>query len=630
VTPGATPERVAHDGLVAVWANPRGLYGWMTAVNHRAIGMRFMVTSFIFLLLGGLLALIMRLQLARPELDLLGPAAFNQFFTMHGSTMMFLFAVPMLEGLGIYLVPLLIGTRDMAFPRLNAFGYWVYAIAGVTLYGAFLVGAAPDGGWFNYVPLTGRGFSPGVNIDFWVTMITFIEVSALVAAVELVVTVFKQRAPGMSLSRMPLFVWSQLVMSLMVIFAMPPLMLVSVQLMLDRVIGTHFFNAAAGGDPLLWQHLFWIFGHPDVYIILIPALGIVSMIVPTASRRPLAGYTLVTASLVAIGFLSFGLWVHHMYATGLPVLGLNFFATVGMLIAIPNAVQIFAWTATVWRGTLELTAAFLHVIGFIVLLILGGITGLMVSSPAFDWQVHDTYFIVAHFHYVLIGGAVFPILAGLYYWFPKFSGRLLSERLGRWTFWVTFIGFNVAFLPMHWTGFRGMPRRVYTYLPGLGWSDLNLVSTVGAWIMGAGFVMFVANVGVSLLVGRRAGDNPWGAGTLEWATSSPPPPYNFRAIPEIRGRYPLWEAGHALDDGYLGSAPDDGAREVLVTTTLEAAPDHIDQLPGPTIWPFWAALGASLAFIGSMIHLWVVPLGALLVGIALVGWLWPPRTELPA
>jgi len=626
--PPADPPLDAR--LASVWATGPGFYGWLTAVNHRAIGLRYIVTAFVFLLLGGLLALVMRLQLAGPELAVLTPGGYNQFFTMHGSTMMFLFAVPMLEGIGIYLTPLMIGTRDMAFPRLNAFGYWVYAIAGVTLYVAFLFGTAPDGGWFNYPPFSGPGYSPTAGIDFWVTMITFIEVAALVASVELIVTVFKQRAPGMSLNRLPLFVWAQLVMAFMIVFAMPPLMLVSVQLMLDRVIGTHFFNAAAGGDPLLWQHLFWIFGHPDVYIILLPALGIVSMIVPVAARRPMAGYTLVAVAIVALGFLSFGLWVHHMYATGLPVLGMNFFAAVGMMITIPSAVQIFAWLVTIWRGRIVMTAAFLHVVGFLVLLIMGGITGIMVSAPAFDWQVHDTYFVVAHFHYVIVGGALFPILAALYFWFPKMTGRMLGERLGRWSFWATFVGLHVLFFPMHILGFEGMPRRVYTYLAGLGWDGMNLTSTIGAFVMAAGILVFLVNVFVSLLFGARAGADPWGGNTLEWATSSPPPPYNFPTIPVVRGRDPLWDETDAERESWATSDPEHPRREVMVTTLLDAAPDHIDLLPGPTIWPLWAAVGAAIAFLGSMIHLLLVPLGALVATVAFVAWLWPPREEFPA
>jgi cytochrome c oxidase subunit 1/cytochrome c oxidase subunit I+III len=433
---------------------------------------------------------------------------------------------------------------------------------------------------------------------------------------------------------MPLFVWAQVVMSFMIVFAMPPLMLVSVELMLDRLVGTHFFNPAAGGDALLWQHLFWIFGHPDVYIILIPALGVVSMIVPAAARRPIAGYLAIATSTVAIGFLSFGLWVHHMYATGVPLLGMNFFAAVGMMITIPNAVQIFAWIATIWRGRLRVTTPFLWVVGFLVVFILGGITGIMVASPPFDWQAHDTYFVVAHFHYVLVGGAVFPLLGAVEFWFPKASGRLLGERAGRASFWLTFVGFNVAFLPMHLTGLLGMPRRVYTYLPGLGWDGLNLVSTLGAFGMALGIGVFAVNVLASLRRGRRAGPDPWGAGTLEWATSSPPPPYNFSAIPVVRDRNPLWTGGDAgapatVEGLALGLEPGARRREVVVTTVLDAAPDHLAYLPGPSAWPFWAATGAAVAFLGSMVHFALVGAGAAIAFVSLVGWLWPRAEVVP-
>ncbi|HEV2124950.1 MAG TPA: cbb3-type cytochrome c oxidase subunit I, partial [Chloroflexota bacterium] len=397
------------ERLNRAWAVPSGLISFFTAVNHRTVGLRYITTAFLFFLLAGIQALVMRLQLAQPGLDVLSPEAYNQFMTMHGSTMMFLFAIPVMEGLGIYLVPLMIGTRDMAFPRLNAFGYWVYLISGLTLYASFFAGNAPDGGWFNYVPLTGKGFSPGVGIDFWVTTITFVEVAALVAAVELIVTILKLRAPGMSANRMPIFVWSVLVMAFMIVFAMPPLMVASVLLGLDRLVGTHFFNAAAGGQPILWQHLFWVFGHPDVYIIALPGFGIISMVIPTFVRRPIAGYTLVVMATVAIGFLSFGLWVHHMFASGLPLMGLSFFAAASMMIAIPSGIQVFSWIATIWRGRAMLDTAFLFALGFLVIFVAGGLTGVMVASVPFDWQVHDTYFIVAHFHYVLIGAAVLPV-----------------------------------------------------------------------------------------------------------------------------------------------------------------------------------------------------------------------------
>jgi len=628
-----TPTTVAEpirEGLERLWARPPGFVGWLSAVNHRAVGARYIVTAGIFFLLAGIQALVMRAQLAQPGLELLTPEQYNQFFTMHGSTMMFLFAVPMMEGIGIYLIPLMIGARDMAFPRLNAFGYWVYLIAGTTLYIGFFFGHAPDAGWFNYPPFSSTAYSPGVGIDFWVTTITFIEVAALVAAVEILVTILKVRAAGMSMGRAPLFVWSQLIMAIMIIFAMPPLILASVMLGLDRMVGSHFFNAAAGGDPVLWQHLFWIFGHPEVYIILIPALGIVSAVITIFARRPIIGYTPIVASMVAIGFLSFGLWVHHMYAVGLPIMGLNFFAAASMMIAIPSGVQIFCWLATVWKGKPVLAAPMLYVLGFIFIFVLGGLTGVMVASVPFDWQVHDSHFIVAHMHYVLVGGVVFPLLAGFHLWYPKVTGYMLSERLSRWAFWIIFISFNVTFFPLHELGFRGMPRRVYTYLPDLGWGNLNLLATVAAFGLGIGFLIFLINLLWSPIRGRRAGPDPWGGDTLEWATESPPPLYNFAVLPVVHGRYPLWEPAGLTDPRIQGMElydPEHPQRETLSTTIMDGEPHYRRPLPGPNIWPLGLALGLAVAAIGSMIDLWFVPFGAVLAFIAMVGWLRPPLPE---
>jgi cytochrome c oxidase subunit I+III len=615
-------------GLARVWSRAPGFVGWLSAVNHKAVGIRYIVTAGIFFLLAGVQALVMRTQLAGPEVGLLSPELYNQFFTMHGSTMMFLFAVPMMEGIGIYLIPLMTGARDMVFPRLNAFGYWVYFIAGATLYAGFFMGMAPDAGWFNYPPISSRAFSPGAGIDFWVTTITFIEVAALVAAVEIVVTILKARAAGLSMGRAPIFVWSQLVMSIMIIFAMPPLILASVMLGLDRMIGAHFFNSAAGGDPVLWQHLFWVFGHPEVYIILVPALGIVSSVIIIFSRRPIIGYVPVVASLVAIGFLSFGLWVHHMYTVGLPIMGLNFFAAASMTIAIPSGVQIFCWLATVWKGRPILGAPMLYVLGFIFIFVLGGLTGVMVASVPFDWQVHDSHFVVAHFHYVLIGGVVFPLLAGFHLWFPKVTGRILGERASRWAFWLLFIGFNVTFFPLHELGFRGMPRRVYTYLPELGWTDLNLLATAGSYVMGLGFALFTINVVWSVFRGRASGPDPWGGDTLEWATDSPPAPYNFARIPVVRSRYPLWDPRGIEGDGIEGLElydPEHPQRETLGTTIMDGEPQYRRPLPGPSLWPLALAAALAVAVIGSMIDLILVPFGAVLAVVAMIGWLRPPK-----
>jgi cytochrome c oxidase subunit I+III len=639
------------ERLTQAWSRPSGFVGWMMAVNHRAVGVRYIVTSFVFFLLAGLLALLMRVQLAQPDLEIISPEAFNQFFTMHGLTMMFLFAVPMLEGLGIYFVPLMIGARDMAFPRLNAFGYWIYLFGGVMLYAAFFVGRGPDAGWFNYTPLSGPGFSPSMNdvslaslgepvagrgIDYFLISITMLEVAALVAAVELIVTIFKMRAPGMALHRMPLFVWSELVTAIMIIFAMPVLATVSIMLEFDRKIGTHFFNVAAGGSNLLWQHLFWFFGHPDVYIMLLPALGIISTVIAASVGRPIAGYILVAISIVAIGFLSFGLWVHHMYAAGLALMGLGFFAAASMMITIPSGIQIFAWIATIWRGAINMSTAFLFAIGTILVFVLGGITGVMVASPAFDWQVHDTYFVVAHFHYVLVGGVLLPIFAGLYHWIPKLTGRMLNETLGKINFWLVFIGTNVTFFPMHQLGFDGMPRRVYTYLPGLGLGDLNLLATLGTVGVGIGIIVFLVNVALHFKSGPLAGENPWRAGTLEWTTASPPEQYNFATIPIVRSRYPLWEQ-RDLDPGREQEIPgwrelsdsDGDRRETYVTTVLEGIPDATARLPAPSLLPLWLAFAvmaifvAFLPLVGFDVELWLIPIGLIATYILIVAWVWP-------
>ncbi len=615
----------ATGRLSETWRSPPGFIGWFTHVNQRQIGLRFIVTSLIFFLLAGILALVMRLQLVAPENTLLGPELYNQLFTMHGTTMMFFFAVPAMEGLGIYLVPLMIGTRDMAFPRLNAFGYYVYLIAGIVLYVSLFLGMAPAVGWFSYVPLAGIEFSPGKGVGFWTTMITFIELSALTAAVELVVTILKQRAPGMTLNRMPLFVWAILVMAFMIIFAMPTVMVGSVLLALDRTFSMQFFVAAGGGDALLWQHLFWFFGHPEVYIIVVPALGIVSTLIATFTRRPVFGYTAMVLSLVAIGFVSFGLWVHHMFTTGLPHLGLSFFTAASAMIAIPSGVQIFCWIASLWGARIRFATPMLFILGFFAIFVIGGLTGVMVASIPFDMQVHDSYFVVAHFHYVLIGGAVLPLFGGLYYWYPKLVGRMLSERLGRWSFGLIFAGVNLTFFPMHQLGLEGMPRRVYTYLPGTGWSDLNLLVTVAAFVMASGFLLTFWNAVTSARHGRPAGANPWDADTLEWLAASPPENFNLRHIPVVHGRSPLWdEAEEGRRERVAGLRAD--RREVLVTTVLDARPQAVVAMPGPTLWPFLAALAVGFGFLGFMFEPWLFVIGFFLSFFMLVGWLWPQRS----
>jgi cytochrome c oxidase subunit I+III len=620
------------DPLVQVWASPSTVRGFLGAVNHKQVGTRFIVVAFLFLLAGGVQALLMRLQLTLPLLGVLGPQSYNEVFTMHGTTMMFLFAVPMLEGIGSYLAPLMLGTRDMPFPRLNAFGFWAFLFGGIFLYASFLVGAAPDGGWFAYPPLTREEFSPAPSIDFWLLGVTFVEIAGIVFAIEMIVLVLKQRAPGMALSRMPLFVWSFAATAFIMLFAFPPLIAASVLLELDRKVGTLFYDPAGGGDPVLWQHLFWFFGHPDVYILFLPAAGIVSMILPTFLRRRIAGYTFLVAAILITAMLSFGVWVHHMYAVGLPMLTLSFFAGASLLFAVPNGIQYFAWTATIWRGrTIVWSTPMLYVVGFLVIFLLGGVTGVMIAITPFDWQVHDSFFIVAHFHYVLVGGVVFPFLAGLHYWWPKITGRLPSERLGVWSFWLSFVGFNLAFFVQHYLGFLGMPRRIYTFLPGLGWDVWNVISTLGAFVLAAGIAVFAVNLVWTWLRGTIAPADPWGGSTLEWATSSPPQPYNFRAIPVVASRDPLWDepvrphlaeaAAHWTEPLVV---PAEGRREVLGTSELDGEPEEVFDLPQLSLYPFATAVAMGLLLLGVLIDAyWLAALALVGVAAAVVGWIWP-------
>src|ERR1051325_11736719 len=527
--------------LETTWAHAHGILGWFMEVDHKVIGLRYIKTAFVFFLLGGIEAALMRIQLARPENHFVNPDTYNQLFTVHGTTMMFLFPVPMMTAMGIYFVPIMVGTRQVAFPRLNAYGYLVYLIGGLLLYTGFITNTRPDAGWFAHAPISGPAYGVRKRVDIWAQMITFTEISGLVGAIVVIATTFKMRAPGMTLSRIPLFVWAQLVTSFMIIFAMPAVMLASGFLASDRLIDTHIFNPAEGGDAILYQHMFWFFGHPEVYIIFIPALGFISPIIVTFARRAIFGYTALVLSLVATGFIGFGLWVHHMFATPLPQLSQSFFTAASMMIAIPSGVQIFCWIATLWGSKLQLRTPLIFVLGFFFIFILGGLTGLMLASVPLDLQIHDTFFVVAHLHYVLIGGAVFPLFGAFYYWFPKWTGRMLSEKLGIWNFILFFIGFNLTFFPLHILGLHGMPRRVYTYLPGMGWGTLNLIASCGGVIMASSVVVFIINVLISRRGGVEVGANPWGSPTLEWATSSPPPPDGFLHPPACLGLYPLWE-----------------------------------------------------------------------------------------
>jgi cytochrome c oxidase subunit I+III len=623
---------IQHEKFERLWAGDPGWRGVLTAVNNQRLGIRFMVTALTFFVIGGVLALLLRVQLTLPENTFLGPERYNQFFTLHGSTMMFLFAVPFLEGLALYILPMMIGSRDVAFPRLTAFSYWTYLFGGLLFYASFIGWMIPDVGWFAYTPLSGPGYS-GVGTDFWLIGLAMVEIAGLAAGVELVVTVLKLRAPGMTLARMPLFAWTMLVAGVMMIFAFTPLLVASTLLELDRAAGTRFFDPNAGGNSLLWQHLFWFFGHPEVYIMFLPATGIVSSIVPAMAQRRLTAYTLVVTAVVVTGFVSFGLWMHHMYATGLPELGLSFFAAASLMIGIASGIQVFAWIGTLWGTQPKLTTPLLYVLGFIFIFTLGGFTGVMIAVVPFNWQVHDTFFIVAHFHYVLIGGVVFPVFAGLHYWLPKITGRRLNERLGRWSFWLSFLGFNATFFPMHIMGFLGLPRRVYTYPHELQVGGYNIVATVGAFVMGVGTLVVIWNFLRSRRQGEAAGDNPWRAPTLEWSVSSPPPVYTYLRPPVVQDRAPLWDERPVEDEPSLRAteamtaSPADW-RGTLATDPVAARPEGIQVLAGPSILPLMAAIGVLIALLGPLTKSYLLmPLGLAMLAVAVVKWIQPDEAE---
>ena len=613
--------------LFDIWETAPGLYGWLATVDHKQIGIRYLCTAFFFLIIGGIEALAMRVQLTQPGLRLLSPEAYNQLFSMHGVTMIFLYALPMLSGFSNYLWPLLLGSRDMAFPRLNALSYWIYLFAGIFLYVSFPLGQAPNGGWFNYVPNTELQYDPGINIDIYSLGLIFLGISTVVGSANFAVTLLRCRAPGMSVNRLPILVWGTLTASAANLLAVPAVSLACFLLWLDRRYYTHFYVISGGGQPLLWQHLFWVFGHPWVYALVLPGMGIVSDALPVFCRRPLVGYTLVAISTVSTMILGFGVWVHHMFATGLPVVALSFFSAASFVIAIPSAIAVFAWIATIWTGRPQFKTPFLFFTGFVLLFVIGGVSGFMTASVALDWQLTDTYFIVAHLHYVLLGINVFPVVGGIHFWFPKITGRMMDERLGKWTFWTMFIGFNLAFFPMHLIGLMGMPRRVYTYSAELGVGGYNLLISVGAFLFAAGILLLLINLIRSRTAGTIAGPNPWDAPTLEWSVSSPPPPYNFAVIPVIASRHPLWE--DRLDETadrstvHGGFVLDEG-KETVGITVLDAEPDVILKMPGDSLLPLLAALGMMVIFCGMLfINYWVIAAGVVWTGLVLSVWLVP-------
>ncbi len=602
----ATP--VAHRSF---WHGD--LRDWLTTVDHKKIGVLYGVTAIFFMLLGGLAALIIRTQLAVPENELVSAELYNQLFTMHGVTMVFLFGMPLAVAFFNFLIPLQIGARDVAFPRLNAFSYWVYLFGGIFITVPIFFQLAPDGGWFGYAPLTTRQFSPGINIDFWVIGLQILGVSSLAAAFNFITTIINLRAPGMTLMRMPMFTWMSFVVQFMMILAFPVITIALVFLLFDRFFGTQFYAIAAGADPLLWQHLFWIFGHPEVYILILPAFGLVSEVLPTFSKKPLFGYPVMVYSGILIAVLGFGVWAHHMFAVGMGAIADSIFAVATMLIAIPTGVKIFNWIGTMAQGRLRFTSAMLFAIGLVALFTIGGISGVMHASPPADLQQTDTYFIVAHFHYVLFGGSIMGIMAGIYYYFPKMTGRLLNETLGKWHFWLNFIAMNLTFFPMHFSGMLGMPRRIYTYDSGQGWDTFNLISSLGAYMLVVATAIFVYNFFTSRKRGEVAGPNPWGAGTLEWTIPSPAPEYNFAVLPNVTSRYPLWEGSEAdAESARVNSQEGKTAEELHIV------------LPYSTIKPMIVAGSMVIMFLGLITTKALIFIGAAMTVAFLYSWLLSP------
>lgn len=530
------------------------LHEWVVTVDHKKLGIMYILYALVFLVVGGVEAMLIRFQLAVPNNHLIGPQIFNQLFTMHGTTMIFLAAMPFIFGFANYLVPLMIGARDMAFPRLNAFGFWLTAFGGLLLYFSLIggvgmtgAGSAPDVGWFAYSPLTSKAFSKGHSTDYWTLGILIGGFGSIATAINILTTILCMRCRGMTLMKMPLLVWLYLVVSGMVLIAISPLSAAQIMLLLDRFLGAHFFDTQAGGSAVLWMHFFWIFGHPEVYILVLPVFAFASEIIPVFSRKAIFGYPVMVGATVAIGFVSVGVWAHHMFAVGMTSMGNTFFAISTMLVGVPTGIKIFNWIGTMWGGKIRFATPMLFSIGFLAQFLIAGLTGIMLAAAPFDWQLTDSYFVIAHFHYVIVGGIVFMIFAAVYYWFPKATGRLLNECLGKWHFWLFLIGFHLTFDTMHIPGILGMPRRIYTYGADRGWGALNFVCTVGAVFQALGLLVFVFNIIRSLRKGQSAGNDPWDAWTLEWTTSSPPPEYNYAELPAVKSRRPLWDLKHPTD-----------------------------------------------------------------------------------
>ena len=609
--------------LEDVWRTPRG-WRFFKTVNNTNIGLLYIGTALLFFILAGVLGLMMRAQLAVPENTFLSASTYNQVFTMHGTVMMFLFAIPVVEAIAVFLLPGMLGARDLPFPRLSAYAFWAYAIGGLAFFATLFFGLAPDGGWFMYPPLTSKEYSPGLNADFWLLGIGFIEISAIAGAIELIVGILFTRAPGMTLARMPIFAWAMLVVGVMIVFAFPAVIAGTALLELERAYDWPFFIAERGGDPILWQHLFWFFGHPEVYFIFLAAAGLVSTMIATIAGVPLVGHRAIVVALVAVGFFSFALWAHHMFTAGLSLLAMSFVSAASMAVAVPTGIQVFAWIATLRRGTVRISGPTLFLLGFMFIFVLGGLTGVMVAVLPFDWQVHDTYFIVAHLHYVLIGGMVFPVFAAMYYWLPLVNGNSLSEPLARWVFGLMFGGFNLAFFPMHATGLLGMPRRVYTYSSEMGWNALNMASTIGAFVFAGGVALFLFDLWRTLRRSEREAGNPWNAATLEWLPSED---YGTRSIPSVTSREPLWERPALAEEVRAGQhwlpGTVTGLRETIVTSPVRALPQHLLILPTDSWWPLIAAAGTAGFFLLLTVKLtliaWACGVTAV---IAIIAWLW--------
>ena len=602
------PKRPTH---------PTGILNWITTIDHKKIGVLYGVTAFILFLTGGIEALLIRMQLAAPGMDFVSPEIYNQLFTMHGTTMIFLAIMPMGAAFFNFLIPLQIGARDVAFPRLNAFSYWTFLAGAIMLKSSWFLGGAPNAGWFGYAPITEIAYNPGHGIDFWILSLQVLGIASLAAAFNFIVTIINLRAPGMTLMRMPLFTWMTFITSILLVLAFPVITVALIELMFDRFYGMNFFNPLRGGNPVLWQHLFWVFGHPEVYILILPAMGLVSEIIPTFSKKPLFRYPVVVVSGIVIGFMGWMVWSHHMFTVGLGAIANSIFAITTMLIAVPTGVKIFNWIATMWKGSIDFNkTAMLYSIGFIFLFIIGGLSGVMHSSAASDAQQQDTYFIVAHIHYVLFGGAIMALLAGVYFYFPKVTGKLMDENLGRMNFWLTFIGMNLTFFPMHFSGMDGMPRRIYTYTSDMGWDLWNLLSTFGVFIMGAGILIFVLNVVYSYIFGKQSGNDPWDARTIEWSISSPPPEYNFEKIPLIQSLDAFWEHkrnGTPIEPASGGSENSEEEKDI--------------HLPQPSYWPMVVSIGIMLAAYGMIFGLPLSILGTIIGFIGVYAWSLEPVNE---